>query len=407
MSVNEAVIWDQHAVPRGFLGTAGRVPVKPKNTSRDDMAIIYSPTPCTGAAVFTTNRVYAAPIDICRQSLQDSRVRAIIVNSGNANASTGAQGEKDARAMADTVARSLQIGTDEVLVASTGVIGVPLPMDRIAPAITAIAGNLSPYRPQPLAMAIKTTDLFEKFDGVRLPRGDREIVISAICKGAGMICPNMATMLCFVQTDANLTPAAAQKALRHAVDLTFNRILVDGDMSTNDMVSLLANGESHTPAMEVDTPEWEFFRDVLTELLLKLAKQIVRDGEGSTKTVHIVVRGAASDEDARTAARSIADSNLCKTAFFGSDPNWGRIAAAVGYSGAAINRYGYDLFFDREQMVADGIGLGDEAEKRCAEVLAQPEFTVTFDLKLGSGTHDYWCSDLGYEYVRVNADYRT
>ncbi|MBB5022661.1 bifunctional glutamate N-acetyltransferase/amino-acid acetyltransferase ArgJ [Desulfurispira natronophila] len=407
MKAGETIIWDQEAAPRGFQTATGMASVKPSNTTRHDVALIYSPDSCTSAAVYTTNQVWAAPIDVCRDTLADHQARALVVNSGNANASTGQQGEIDAYAMRSAAAEALGIDPAEVLVASTGVIGLPMPMERLTPVIASLGSKPGPYRPRDIACAIKTTDKFEKYHGLRLPREDGEVVISAVAKGAGMICPNMATMLCFVQTDARLTPAAAQKALTMATEASFNRTLVDGDTSTNDMVSLMANGASRTEVIDTHSDFFDYFASALTELLLHLAKEMVRDGEGSTKVVHIVVKGAASDSDARLAARAIADSNLCKTAFFGCDPNWGRIAAAAGYSGAKVNRHDFDIFFDDAPMVRGGISLGDVAEEQCAKVLSLPEFRVTLDLKLGSGTHDYWCSDLGYEYVRINADYRT
>nr|WP_051321454.1 bifunctional glutamate N-acetyltransferase/amino-acid acetyltransferase ArgJ [Chrysiogenes arsenatis] len=395
-------------LPKGFFSATTCASVKPNNTTRDDMALIFSKVPATGAAVYTTNKVFAAPITVCRESLSDGRAQAIVVNSGNANAATGSQGLQDARMMRRIASEALQINELDVLVASTGVIGLPLPMDRMVPAIhTMGASKIAPYDPLVVAQAIRTTDLFEKHGATSLQVGNKEVIINAVCKGAGMICPNMATMLCFVQSDAALTKAAAQSALQTAVHRSFNRILVDGDMSTNDTVTLMANGLSGAPTIDIGTPEYTIFTEALTALLVKLGKDIVRDGEGSTKVVNIIVQGAVNDDDAQIAAKSIANSNLCKTAFFGCDPNWGRIAAAVGYSGAQIDQNSFDLFFDQVQIVRQGVALSGDTEQRAAEVLQKEEFTIRFDLNLGDGIGNYWCSDLGYEYVKVNADYRT
>ncbi len=390
----------QVSVPQGFRFAAGCAAIK--KPGRDDIALIVSETPAAAAGVFTQNKVVAAPVVVSAERIASGRSQAIVVNSGNANACTGAQGLQDARRMAALAAESL--GLDETLVAvsSTGVIGQALPMDRIEPVIPQLARKLSADGWKEVAEAIRTTDSFTKtacrsLDGYR---------ILGLAKGAGMIHPNMATMLAFVLTDAAVEPDLLDTCLRQAVDRSFNAITVDGDTSTNDMVLLLANGRSGR-IIPPGSEEADRFAAALHEVLLELARMIVRDGEGATKLVEVRVTGAASEADARLAARAIATSSLVKTAFFGEDANWGRIIAAAGYSGAEVDPDRVRIWFDDVLLADNGLFVGGDSEERATEVLKKDAFVVRIDLGLGDGCFSYHTSDLTFDYVRINAEYRT
>ncbi|MEJ2200684.1 MAG: bifunctional glutamate N-acetyltransferase/amino-acid acetyltransferase ArgJ, partial [Desulfuromonadaceae bacterium] len=328
-------------------------------------------------------------------------------NSANANACTGERGRQDALRCAALAATALGIDEKLVAVSSTGVIGVPLAMDKFEAQVPLLAQQLQPDGAGEVATAIMTTDSFPKRYAVTGEVAGRPYRILGVAKGAGMIHPNMATMLAFVLTDAELDPVFADGVLRRAVDGSFNSITVDRDTSTNDMVLLLASGVAGNAAIASGSPAAEQFQALLDEVLLELAKMIVRDGEGATKLVQIQVRGAESDADARLAACSVATSNLVKTAFFGQDANWGRIIAAVGYSGAQIDPEQVDIHIGEVSVVRNGLGTGKELEAQASEVLKSPEFTVTIDLNLGAGAGYYYTSDLSYVYVRINADYRS
>lgn len=378
-----------------------------KKPGRADMALIYSEMPARCTGVFTTNQVVAAPVVVTAPRIRKGLCQAILVNSGNANACTGEQGMRDALRSSELVAHALGIPEDYVAVSSTGVIGAPLPMEKIERHIPLLAGKLVTKGAQTVAEAIMTTDSFPKVARQVLSAGDKEYVICGVAKGAGMIHPNMATMLAFVMTDARVEPSLLDAALKEAVDVSFNSITVDGDTSTNDMVLLLANGQAQTEEIHAGTQVAEEFVRGLRAVLLDLAKMIVRDGEGATKLVEIRVKGALSDKEARVAARSVATSSLVKTAFFGEDANWGRILAAIGYSEAKIDPAKVAIYFNDVPMVLGGLGLGKDEEERATEVLRTPEFTVTIDLGIGDGEASYYTSDLTYDYVKINADYRT
>jgi glutamate N-acetyltransferase/amino-acid N-acetyltransferase len=372
-----------------------------------DLAMIFSAVPANVAAVFTTNRVKAAPVLLSMDRAGKGTARAIVVNSGNANACTGGQGMTDARETARLAAVAAGIAEDSVLVASTGVIGKPLPMERIRGAIPGLVEGLSHGNLDDIARAIMTTDTFPKMESVHGEAGGATYTIAGVAKGAGMIMPNMATMLSFLITDAAVEPEWLAQVFRRAVDSSFNIISIDGDTSTNDTAILMANGMAGNPTLLPCTPEAERFEELLRHVLLSLARQIVRDGEGATKFVEIRVVGASSDSDARTAAMAVANSLLVKTAFFGQDANWGRILAAVGYSGAEIDPDRVALSFDDVLMVRDGVFVGGDAEELGTEVLRKKEFSVTVDLRLGHGNAAVYTSDLSHEYVSINADYRT
>lgn len=383
------------------------LPAGIKKSGKPDLALIYSETPARCAGVFTTNRVVAAPLLLSMPRIKAGFCQAVLVNSGNANACTGAGGLDDARRCSELAAKALGIGEELVAVSSTGVIGARLPLEKFEKHVPLLPGNLSFEGIEGVAQAMMTTDLFPKISVARGEVAGRAYSMVGVAKGAGMIHPNMATMLAFVCTDALVSPRVIEDALRRGVDNSFNCITVDGDTSTNDMVLLLANGAAGTAEIVIGTPEAEAFASNLQEVLLALAKMIVRDGEGATKLVQIRVRGAATVADARLAARSVATSSLVKTAFFGEDANWGRIIAAVGYSGAHIDPDRVAIYFNDVLVVRSGISTGKELEDQATAILKTPEFAVTIELNQGDGAASYYTSDLTYDYVKINAAYRT
>ncbi|NVM57978.1 MAG: bifunctional glutamate N-acetyltransferase/amino-acid acetyltransferase ArgJ [Desulfobacterales bacterium] len=387
----------------GFV--AGAIAAGLKKDERKDLGIIFSEVPASAAGLFTTNQVQAAPVLLDKERIKSGRCQAIVVNSGNANACTGARGMEDARAMARTAAKAVGIREELVLVASTGVIGQRLNLSAIEAALPRLAGQLSATGLFEVAQAIMTTDTFPKAVSSQGRIGDRSFTAAAIAKGAGMIRPDMATMLCFVCTDMGATPEALDEALRTAVAESFNTITVDGDTSTNDTVLVLANGVSGLNLGEVACTE--AFQKVLNEILFTLALQIVRDGEGATKLVSIQVKGASDEGDARRVAYTVANSTLVKTALFGEDANWGRIVAAIGRAGVPINPQTIDISFDNVCMVKDGQGCGKPAEAAAIRVLKTDRFTITIDLRLGSKAATVHTCDLSSDYVRINADYRS
>lgn len=378
-----------------------------KKPGRKDLALIFSVVPATAAAVFTTSTVKAAPVLISREHIASGFAQALIVNSGNANACTGEPGMKVAQETSRLVAHALGIDATAVQVCSTGVIGVQMPMERIRTAIPALVDGLTSGTLDDIAQAIMTTDTFPKIETGCGEAGGISYTVAGIAKGAGMIMPNMATMLSFIIADAAVEPGFLQNSFRKAVDRSFNAITVDGDMSTNDTCLIMANGTAGNPVITEGSPEGDSFGIILNDVLLSLAKQIVKDGEGATKFVEIRVSGAKDDSDAKRAAMAIANSSLVKTAFFGQDANWGRIFAAVGYSGAEVDQLLLSLHFDDVCMARNGIFAGENAEDRGTEVLKQKEFTVSVDLGIGSGTATVYTSDLTHEYVSINADYRS
>lgn len=378
-----------------------------KKPGKLDLGLIFSQVPARCAGVFTTNKVVAAPVTLTAARIRRQRCQAILVNSGNANACTGETGLQDARHSAELLATALGIDTELVAIASTGVIGKPLPMEKLAAAIPRLPASLSPDGAAQLAESIMTTDSFAKLSAQTGEVNGTAYQILGIAKGAGMIHPDMATMLAFVLTDAAVSDELLATALQQGVGQSFNVITVDRDTSTNDMVLLLANGQSTAAEIYPGTPEAERFCRQLNAVLIDLAKMIVRDGEGATKLVEIRVLGAIDNEQARKAACSVATSNLVKTAFFGEDANWGRIIAAVGYSGAEVTPERIAIRFDQVTVVENGVGTGPELELEATAVLKRPEFRVEIELGLGAGSCSYYTSDLTYDYVRINADYRT
>ena len=372
-----------------------------------DLALCVSDISGPIAGVFTKNRVAAAPVLLDRRHLRSHCGRAIIVNSGNANACTGEQGLVAAKTMATAVAQQLSIPVHHVFVGSTGVIGRVLPIDCITTSIPTLIARLSIAGGAQAARAILTTDLKPKTVTVQGRIGGRVVTIGGMAKGSGMIHPNMATMLAYLTTDAAITSAALQQALRAATNQSFNCITVDGDTSTNDTVLCLANGLAKNRLIERDTKSYRDLERLLTEAAQELALMICRDGEGVTKVVTIRVQGASTTAAAKRVADTIATSNLVKTALFGEDANWGRIIAAIGRSGVAIDPNKVLVRFNDIVMVQHGVGTGLEAERKIAQVFKQKEFTITVQLGQGQAHAHMWTTDLSYDYVRINASYRS
>ncbi len=390
--------------PQGFK--AAGVACGIRKSGKKDLALVYSQVPAQGAAVYTLNKFQAAPLQITREHLQDGIAQAIVVNSGVANACMGEQGLKSAKEMAQVAAEALQIKTEDVVVASTGVIGVPLPMDLVTKGIKEASKALSSDGGTDAAEAIMTTDLIVKEVACEVEIGGKTVTIGAMAKGSGMIHPNMATMLGFITTDANIESKCLQKVLQSATDASFNMISVDGDTSTNDMVVILANGLAGNPKITMESEHLQEFERAITDICTILAKKIAQDGEGATKLIEVEVTGALSLEDARKGARAICSSNLVKTAIFGEDANWGRIVTALGYSGAQVDPLKVDVYLGDLLVAQKGTGLYFDEEK-AREILKQKEVKLKVDLNLGSAEAKAWGCDLSYDYVKINADYRT
>ncbi|MEJ2656409.1 MAG: bifunctional glutamate N-acetyltransferase/amino-acid acetyltransferase ArgJ [Desulfobacterales bacterium] len=376
-----------------------------KKKEKKDLGLIFSSVPANAAGVFTRNRVKAAPVILDIKRIRDGVCQAIIVNSGNANCCTGEQGIRDAQTMARLSASELGISEELVLVASTGVIGEPLPLGKIESAIPRLVGSLQPEGIPDLAKSIMTTDTVPKMISGKGVVEGKTFTVVGVAKGAGMIRPNMATMLCFLCTDVSASPEVLKESLANAVDRTFNRMTIDGDTSTNDSVLMMANGLSG--AVLQRTEHKDAFQKILDSMLLDLAKQLVRDGEGVTKLVEIIVRGAVKDADAVKIADTVSHSPLVKTAFFGEDANWGRIIGAVGRASVDIDPNRIDLYFDDVRMVKAGMGCGKAIEAEATKVLKKPEFAVTIDLNMGQGCASMITCDFSVDYVRINADYRS
>jgi glutamate N-acetyltransferase / amino-acid N-acetyltransferase len=388
---------------QGFKASA--VAAGLKKNKGPDMTLICSECDATAAGVFTTNKVKAAPVLLTRENISSGRARAIVANAGNANACTGPQGLDNAMTTAGLVANGLGLRPEDVLVASTGVIGKPLDMELVSTAIPRLIESLSIDGITSAAMAIMTTDSFLKISQFAGHAGGKPFSIQGIAKGAGMIMPDMATMLCFIISDIAIEPDDLKKALYNSVEKSFNRISVDGDTSTNDMVLVLANGMAQNGRLSES--DFREFETGLGQVMGELARMIVKDGEGASKLVDIRIKGANSAQDAINAARTVANSSLVKTAFYGQDPNWGRIMAALGRSGIVMDEGSVDIWVNDIQIVANGLGMGVDAEKRAAEMMTLEKFTVTVDLKQGHYEDQVVTCDLTHDYISINADYRT
>ena len=387
----------------GFLAAAGSAGLNKKREK--DLGIIFSRVPATVAGVFTRNLIKAAPVLLDMERIHSGRCQAIVANSGNANACTGDQGMKAAKAVARATADALQIDESLVMVASTGVIGKVLETRGIEAALGGIVRKLDPSGLPDVSHAIMTTDKVPKIVSRKGSISGKEFTVTAMTKGAGMIRPDMATMLCFVCTDIAAPRDILQESLTKAVNKSFNIITIDGDTSTNDTVLLLANGLSGITLNS--TESLEVFQDLLDALLIELARMIVRDGEGATKLININVEGGATTSDAFAVAATVADSTLVKTAIYGEDANWGRILAAAGRAGVPLSPAAIDIYFDDICMAKSGQGMGATAEAAVTEVLKKDEFTITIDLNAGKKKARVITCDLSLDYVRINADYRT
>jgi glutamate N-acetyltransferase/amino-acid N-acetyltransferase len=372
-----------------------------------DLTVITCDRPASYAAVFTQNVVRAAPVLVSEALLDSGVCQAIVANSGNANACTGATGMTDAQTMTRLTAEALGIPQNTVAVASTGVIGQTLPMDKINAGIAKAVSALSPDGWQAAAEAICTTDLVPKWHSVEAKIAGHTVHMTGIAKGSGMIHPNMATMLGFVACDANIGPAALQTAVSQAVSRTFNRITVDGDTSTNDCVLTMASRYAGSDEILENSPEWETLVTLLEEVCGVLARAIVADGEGATKLVTVTVEGTETEDQAEAMARQIAMSSLVKTALFAADPNWGRVLAAAGQAGIPFNPDHATLHFDNHCLYAAGAWQGEQAEQAVGEVMAGDTYTITLAVGNGPASATIWTCDLSYDYVRINAEYRT
>ncbi|WP_312338534.1 bifunctional glutamate N-acetyltransferase/amino-acid acetyltransferase ArgJ [Anaerospora hongkongensis] len=391
--------------PKGFLAAGVKAGIK--QSGKEDVAVIYSVVPAAAAAVFTTNDMAAAPVILSREHIKGGVLSAIVVNSGCANACTGEQGMADAQEMVKQTAELLNISPQTILVSSTGIIGVTLPMAKVSAGILQAVSKLSVEGYDSAMQAIMTTDTFAKTIAYEFKLGGMPVRIAGIAKGAGMIHPNMATMLGYITTDANISSPLLKQALDKAVSLTFNMITVDGDTSTNDTVCVLANGQAGNALIDdAADPDYLLFAEALQSVCRYLAQQVVRDGEGATKFLEITVKGALSFEQGKKAAMSIAKSPLVKTAFFGQDPNWGRILCAVGYSGSNVQPARTSLAIGGVTIVEAGLGARyDEALLR--KVMSEKDITVVVDLGLGQEEATVWTCDFSYEYVKINGEYHT
>lgn len=379
-----------------------------KYNDKLDLGLIYSEEPCVTAGVFTTNQVKAAPVLIDIERLKGGKAQAILVNSGCANACTGAEGRNNGLFTSRLVSEALGISDDMVQISSTGVIGQQLNISAFENHMSDLVNGLSPDNFQKVAEAIMTTDTVLKTAYASVLIDDKEVKLAGMAKGSGMIMPNMATMLAFVMTDAQINFPELHKALSLGVERTFNRITVDGDTSTNDMVLAMASGKAENPWIEGDSPEnLLIFQNALEKILKDLALQIVADGEGATKTITIRVCGAKENHEAEKVARTIATSSLVKTAFFGEDANWGRIMAAIGRSGVRIYPDRVDISFGDVLIVENGLFLGEQAEEEATAILKERQISVSVDLKDGNGCEEVSTCDFSVDYVKINADYRS
>jgi len=387
---------------KAFTAGASAIP----RGQKDDLCVIHSVNPVDAGGVFTTNKVKSASVVIDQLHLQRNRVQALTINSGNANACTGAQGFRDALLMAKLSADRLDLDPDQVLVNSTGVIGRYLPMAAIKSGIAEACGNLTPDAGEAAARAIMTTDTVPKTARMEIDLGDATVRLGGMCKGSGMIHPNMATLLAYVTTDAAVEAGLMSKLVRSVADRSFNQVTIDGDSSTNDTFLILANGAAGNAPILEGTRRADQLEAALLQVARELSRSIARDGEGATKLITVKVLDAMSDAEARTAARAVASSSLVKTAVHGGDPNWGRIVCALGYSGA-------ELALDRLHLMVGGLvvferGAGVDVDLQAVRrAFEQPEIEIVATLGLGEGSAEAWGCDLSEEYVRINADYTT
>lgn len=390
--------------PKGFKAAGVKAGIK--KSGNLDLALIYTEKEAAVAGVFTKNAVAAAPVIVSREVVKGGKAHAIVANAGCANACTGETGIANARKMAAMAAAEVGCAPDEVLVGSTGIIGVNLPMDKLEAGIKAAAAELSEDGSKNAGNAIITTDTYSKAGSCEVEIGGKAVRFGVIAKGSGMIQPNMATMLCYITTDANISSQLMQKALSDIVEVSFNMISVDGDMSTNDTVLVLANGESGAPEITEGSPEYDKFYATLKEICQELSKRIAADGEGATKFLTINVSGTKTFEDAKTVAMSIAKSPLVKTAFFGEDPNWGRVICAVGYAGISMVPEKTVIKFGGIPVYANGLGA-EFKEEDIHKVMAEHDIVIDVEMGMGDAKATVWSCDFSYEYVKINGEYHT
>lgn len=377
---------------------------------KKDLCVIYSEKSAVAAAVFTSNKVKAAPVLLNMKTIANENIQAIVANSGNANACTGAAGYKDAVSMAELTAKELNLTPGEVMVASTGIIGEPLKFDKITKGIKMACENLSYDGGNDAGSAIMTTDTFQKKIAIEFTLDNKKVMISAVAKGSGMIHPNMGTMLSFVVTDANISKTMLDKALKTSVVDSYNMVSVDGDTSTNDMVIVLANGAAENKLIDSEDSDYDIFKVALHFVNVELSKLIAKDGEGATKLLEVIVNNAKTLKDAKVCSKAVITSSLVKTAFFGADANWGRILCALGYSGADLNVNAINIFFSNTigniQICKDGGNIPFD-EVLAKNILNEEKITITIDLSDGDFSATAWGCDLTYDYVKINGSYRS
>ena len=387
--------------PKGFKAAGVHCGIKKK---KKDLALIYSEVPANAFALFTSNKVKAAPLLVCKKQLQkNNKIQAVVINSGSANACTGEKGIGDAHKTIKIASETLRINKNKVLVASTGKIGIFLPMDKIKKGIEKACSQMSKYGYKDAAEAILTTDTCSKEMAVEIDIDGVPARIGGVAKGSGMIHPGLGTMLCFLTTDAKITSSLLKKSINNAIITSFNSITIDGERSTNDMVLILANGMAGNKEISSGTPEANKFQNALNYVCLELAKMIVKDGEGATKFAEITVKGALNDIQARTAAFYIAESSLVKTMLYGKDPNWGRIVSAVGNAPIKLNPDKIKVFFDGICVVQNTMPAG--GREKAKKLLKNRSIIISVDLGIGKGKWTVWTSDLSTEYVKINAAY--
>jgi len=394
--------------PKGFKAGSVHCGLK-RNIKNHDIGIIFSEQPCKAAALFTTNQIVAAPIKYSKKVVQNGAVHAIVVNSGNANACTGKKGYKDAETMAQLTSRHLNIKSDEVIVASTGIIGHYLPMAKIKSGINKSSARLGNKETHSIniAKAIMTTDTVPKQISVKTKIGGKEVTIGAIAKGSGMISPKMATMFCFITTDASISLNTLKSCIKKSVQASFNQITVDGHMSTSDMVAILANGMAHNRNITSSSKNnLALFQKTLDYVTLRMAKAVVKDGEGATKFIQVEINEAKSISDAEKIARTIAESLLVKTAINGEDPNWGRIVSAAGYAGIPLDESKLKLSVNKITIYRKGLPV-TPLSKKLSNEMKKNEITIQLHLGIGNKSTTLWTCDLSKEYVKINADYHT
>ncbi len=378
-----------------------------KRDGKRDLGLIYSEVPAQVAGLFTTNRVKAAPVQIDLKRIKGGICQAVLVNSGNANACTGKQGFNDAKRVSSSLAQVMGVKEPYILLSSTGVIGTPLPVNRIEQRLPELVHELSPDGWMNVVEAIMTTDTRPKMEGATCSIRGKTVRLCGMIKGAGMIRPNLATMLSFLVTDAHIQAPLLQKMLKEAAEASYHRITIDGETSTNDTVLLLANGTAGHPMIKRMNSEGQIFKEMLFQVCRRLAESVVKDGEGATKCIEIWIQGARSKADAQKAAYAIAHSPLVKTAFFGEDANWGRILCALGHCGVPIHPDRIDVFFDQSPIVRKGRGVGGPLEAKAAQVIKQNSFKVLVDLHQGKSSFSLLTTDLSLDYVKINASYRS